>query len=92
VTGLDLPMGGTSAAAPMWAGLVAAINQKLGRPAGYLTPLLYSAGFAKALKATTQSGGGTCQPTAGWNSCTGLGSPVGAELLAALSAEAKTPG
>jgi kumamolisin len=92
VTGLDLPMGGTSAAAPMWAGLVTAINQKLGKLTGYLTPLLYSAEFAPALKAITQSGGGTCQPTASWNSCTGLGSPVGTGLLAALSAEPQTPG
>jgi kumamolisin len=87
VTGLDLPMGGTSAAAPMWAGLVTAINATLGQPTGYLTPLLYSADFAKALEAITQSGGGTCQPTPGWNPCTGLGSPIGTGLLAALSAE-----
>lgn len=89
VTGLDLPMGGTSAAAPMWAGLVIAINEKLGHPTGYLTALLYSADFAKALKAITESGGGTCQPTAGWNPCTGLGSPIGTALLAALSAESQ---
>jgi kumamolisin len=92
VTGFDLPMGGTSAAAPMWAGLVAAINETLGRPTGYLTPLLYSAGFSTALKAITQSGGGTCQPSSGWNPCTGLGSPVGTALLAALSAESQVPG
>ena len=92
VGGLDLPMGGTSAAAPLWAGLVALLNEALQRPVGYLTSLLYSGEFAAALRAVTQSGGGPCTPTPGWNPCTGLGAPVGTALLAALSAEAKGSG
>jgi kumamolisin len=90
VAGLDLPMGGTSAAAPLWAGLVAVLNEVLQRPVGYLTSLLYSGDFAAALYAVTQSGGGSCIPTSGWNPCTGLGRPLGAALLAALSAEPAT--
>ncbi|HTU03782.1 MAG TPA: S53 family peptidase, partial [Candidatus Sulfotelmatobacter sp.] len=35
-------VGGTSAVAPLWAGLLARINQKLGKPVGYFNPLLYS--------------------------------------------------
>ncbi len=87
VGGLDLPMGGTSAAAPLWAGLIALLNEALKQPVGYLTSLLYSSEFASALRAVTQSGGGSCTPTASWNPCTGLGAPVGTALLAALSAE-----
>ncbi len=85
VTGLDLPMGGSSAAAPMWAGLTALINQKLGRPAGYYTSLLYSKAFADAVRDITESGGGSCKTGPGWDECTGLGSPLGTGLLAALS-------
>ena len=35
-------VGGTSAVAPLWAGLIARINQKLGTPVGFFSPLLYS--------------------------------------------------
>src|SRR6185436_13500520 len=47
--------GGTSAAAPLWAALVARMNQALpdGKTVGYLTPLLYgkSAGGSGAVGA-----------------------------------------
>src|SRR6202050_4150112 len=33
--------GGTSAVAPLWAGLIALINQALGKPVGFVNPLLY---------------------------------------------------
>ena len=42
VDGQDSVIGGTSAVAPLWAGLIALYNQKLGRPIGFLNPLLYS--------------------------------------------------
>jgi kumamolisin len=35
-------VGGTSAVAPMWAGLIALLNEKLGKPVGYLHPKIYS--------------------------------------------------
>lgn len=84
VTGLDIPMGGTSAAAPMWAALAALINERLGRRVGPLGPCLYTKPFAQAVRDITQSGGGPCTPGPGWNPCTGLGSPLGTGLLAAL--------
>ena len=39
--GQDFVVGGTSAVAPLWAGLVALMNQKLGHPVGFLNPMLY---------------------------------------------------
>ena len=37
-------IGGTSAVAPLWAGLVARINASKGGPVGYINPLLYADG------------------------------------------------
>jgi kumamolisin len=85
VDGLDFPIGGTSVAAPMWAALVALINERLGRPTGLLGPSLYTKPFAQAVRDITESGGGPCTPSPGWDLCTGLGSPVGTCLLAALT-------
>jgi hypothetical protein len=36
VDGQELVIGGTSAVAPLWAGLIALMNQKLGHPVGFL--------------------------------------------------------
>src|SRR5262249_17186470 len=41
VDGEDTVIGGTSAVAPLMAGLVALLNQKLGQPVGFLNPVLY---------------------------------------------------
>ena len=41
VDGRDTVIGGTSAVAPLWAGLVACLNQGLGKPVGFLNPTLY---------------------------------------------------
>lgn len=86
VDGQDAVIGGTSAVAPLWAGLIALINQAVGQPAGYLNPLLYSlpAGSAAFHDITSGNNDGyTAGP--GWDACTGLGSPDGAQLLAALT-------
>lgn len=79
---------GTSAAAPLWAALIARINQIAaadGRRAGLITPRLY-AGY-RALVAD-----GAIRPIAsrprqrpGWNRHTGLGVPHGSTLAAALA-------
>jgi kumamolisin len=80
------PVGGTSAVAPLWAGLVASLNQGLGKPVGYLNPLLYNvAPAAGAFHDITQGNNGDYSAGAGWDPCTGLGSPNGASLLQALS-------
>ena len=41
IDGVDSVIGGTSAVAPLWAALLARINQTTGKPAGFLNPLLY---------------------------------------------------
>ncbi len=41
IDGTDTVIGGTSAVAPLWAALLARINQISGKPAGYINPRLY---------------------------------------------------
>jgi kumamolisin len=92
--------GGTSAAAPLWAGLIARLNQRLseigGRPItlGFLNALLYRRDVALGLREVHQGenrlAGSAAAVAAfaaapGWNACTGLGVPDGTRLLAALS-------
>ena len=78
--------GGTSAVAPLWAGLIALINQKLGKPIGYLNPLLYNQ-LAKsgAFRDITVGDNGAYKARPGWDACTGFGTPDGTKLLDALS-------
>ncbi len=86
VDGQDFVIGGTSAVAPLWAGLVALLNQKLGHPVGYLNPLLYGSLKGKGITTDiTQGNNGAQQAKTGWDACTGWGSPNGQKLLTALS-------
>jgi kumamolisin len=91
VDGQTFPIGGTSAVAPMWAGLVALLNKALGRPVGYLHPQLYSATVAATFRDITSGSNGAYSAGPGWDACTGLGSPDGAALLAALSKGSPQP-
>ena len=85
VDGQSFVIGGTSAVAPLWAGLVALMNQKLGHPVGFLNPLLYGSVQGKqALHDITSGNNGAYEASTGWDACTGWGSPVGSRLLAAL--------
>ncbi len=83
-------VGGTSAVAPLWAALIAILNQGLGKSVGFLSPRLYQlpAG-SSALKDITSGNNGGYHAGPGWDACTGLGSPNGAALLAALAPQAK---
>jgi kumamolisin len=79
--------GGTSAVAPLWAGLVACLNQGLGTRVGYLNPLLYEATQRAAFNDVPTGGNGAYRARRGsWDACTGHGSPKGAALLDALAA------
>jgi kumamolisin len=85
VDGQEFVIGGTSAVAPLWAGLIALINQKLGHPVGFLNPLLYGSlvGTGSFQDVTSGSNGAyTAQP--GWDACTGWGTPNGTKLLNTL--------
>ena len=86
VDGKALVIGGTSAVAPLWAGLVALMNQKLGRPVGYLNPLLYgSLAGNGALRDVVSGNNGSYSAGKGWDPCTGWGSPIGSKLLLGLA-------
>ena len=87
VDGQQQTIGGTSAVAPLWAGLLALINESLGTNVGYLNPLLYSATAESTFHDITSGSNGNYSATKGWDACTGLGSPNGAALLAALRGE-----
>jgi kumamolisin len=87
--------GGTSAVAPLWAGLLALINQSLGQPAGFINPLLYQNAGSGAFHSITSGNNGAYSAGPGWNACTGLGSPIGnhvAAVLGAPPAQAKKTG
>jgi kumamolisin len=83
--GKDVVYGGTSAVAPLWAALVARLNQALGNTLGDGHAALYNAGKA-AFHDITQGNNGTYKAGAGWDACTGLGTPNGEALLTALRA------
>jgi len=85
VDGQPAVIGGTSAVAPLWAGLIALLNQHFGHPVGYLNPLIYSLpSTAHAFYDITNGSNGAYQAGSGWDACTGLGRPDGAKLMAAL--------
>jgi kumamolisin len=90
-------MGGTSAAAPMWAALVALMNEGLeanhgpGARVGWLNPHLYRLCLEEGRDVCRpihqgNNGGFQAHPEQRWNLCTGLGSPDGKKLAAALGA------
>jgi kumamolisin len=85
VDGQELVIGGTSAVAPLWAGLIALMNQKIGHRVGFLNPLLYGSVVGTgSFRDITSGNNGAYSAKAGWDPCTGWGSPVGAKLLKAL--------
>ena len=92
VDGNQLTIGGTSAVAPLWAGLIALINQKVGHSVGYLNPGIYglpssSGAFHDIITGNNDITGnnGPYPARPGWDACTGWGSPDGSKLLSALS-------
>jgi kumamolisin len=84
VDGSAAVLGGTSAVAPLWAALLARYAEAVGKPLGYVNPLLYSAVARPGFRPITSGSNGGYSAGPGWNPCTGLGSPRGATLLAAL--------
>lgn len=77
VDGQNVVVGGTSAVAPLMAGLIARINQQKGKPAGFLHPMLYNGRYLyrDILQGNnkTTTGGLGFDAAPGWDACTGLG-------------------
>ena len=95
-------VGGTSAVAPLWAGLIALFNQGLDNRVGFINPILYEkaapAGAFRDIVVGDNSvtynvrGEGPVKikgysAKSGWDACTGLGSPDGKKLLNILKGQ-----
>jgi len=94
----DYPEGGTSLAAPLWAGLMALANQQAADnsqpPVGFVNPALYAIGKSASYPACfhdiiTGMNTNSTSPTkykavTGYDLCTGLGTPDGDNLIPAL--------
>ena len=85
VDGTDEVIGGTSAVAPLWAGLIARVNQHLGAPVGFAQPRLYPLLGSASFHDISQGSNGSYSAGPGWDACTGLGSPDGTALVGALA-------
>lgn len=85
VDGADETIGGTSAVAPLWAGLIARLNQELGAPLGFVQPRLYPLLGGAGFHDITSGNNGGYSAGPGWDACTGLGSPDGSALLTGLA-------
>jgi kumamolisin len=89
VDGQRLVIGGTSAVAPLWAGLICLVAQSVGRRLGLVQPSLYAqaapGSTAPAFRDITSGTNGAYDAGPGWDPCTGLGVPIGTRLAAALS-------
>ena len=84
--------GGTSFAAPMWAGYMALVNQqavaKGGKTLGFINPLIYPLGLGKGYAAAFHDiikGNNGFPAVKGYDLATGWGSPNGAGLINALA-------
>jgi kumamolisin len=88
LNGSEIVKDGTSAVAPLWAGLIAMTNAARGGPVGFLNSALYANAplFRQVVTGNNRVSGKGYEAGAGWNACTGLGVPNGADIIAALAA------
>ena len=84
--------GGTSFAAPMWAGYLALANQQLADqgqpPLGFINPAIYTIGLSTTYNDNfhdTLTGSNGWQATKGFDLVTGFGSPNGPTLINSLT-------
>jgi hypothetical protein len=95
VSGVENVMNGTSAVAPLYAGLIAQINAALGTQVGFINPILYQLGESVCRDVNPPVGGGPTNNSlnsipgytagSGWDACTGWGSFDGIKLLNGLA-------
>ena len=94
ITDRFLPVGGTSAVAPLYAALLARIGQGLGGPCGYINELLYVLGKERQQQIfldTTVGNNGAYYAQVGWDACTGFGSINGTALMEAFRGGEQAP-
>jgi kumamolisin len=84
VDGKNMVIGGTSAVAPLWAGLIALANQQNGTSAGFINPIIYTAKSKTAFRDILTTNNGAFKAGPGWDACTGLGSPIAPQLIAVV--------
>jgi kumamolisin len=91
--------GGTSFAAPMWAGYLALANQQekanTGKTLGFINPTLYTIGLGSSYDADFHdiiSGSNGYSATTGYDLATGWGSPNGSGLINSLTGTSAGPG
>jgi len=84
IDGQDTVIGGTSAVAPLWAGLIARINSIYGKSVGFINPLLYK--NVTVLNDITVGNNGDFDAAPGWDAASGLGSPNGVKISAYFTA------
>ncbi len=91
--------GGTSFAAPLWAGYLALVNQQSvangNGKLGFINPTLYTIGASSSYTTDFHditSGSNGYSAITGYDLATGWGSPNGSGLLNALAGTAATPG
>ena len=103
--GGDNNVGGTSCAAPLWAGFTALVNQQAiasgGPPVGFINPAVYTLGQSTNYSncfhdITTGNNESSSSPTnfvavAGYDLCTGWGTPTGTNLIYALAGTGLQP-
>jgi kumamolisin len=94
VDGQDQVIGGTSAAAPLWAGLFALINEAAGKPVGEPHTALYAhaAAFHDVVSGDNKVGNLGYSASPGWDACTGLGTPKGEAILSIFEEAATSIG
>jgi len=86
VDGQSGAIGGTSAVAPLWAALLARIQQQIGQSAAPLLPAIYAS--STSFRDITIGNNGAYRAGPGWDACTGLGTPNGTALSSALKSQA----
>jgi len=89
VDGQAQVIGGTSAAAPLWAGLFALVNEAAGKPVGQPHASLYSHlnAFNDVTAGDNKVGAIGYSAGPGWDACTGLGTPKGLAIVGSFSAK-----
>jgi kumamolisin len=61
------------------------MNQQSGKPMGFMNPRIYAQAIdSTGFRDVTEGNNGDFKATKGWDPCTGLGSPIGSQLLTAL--------